>query len=167
MSHLIPCSRCMDQWDLMGSVPKGEILSCAIFICSCYYYLTFVQLQNISHYFHSPFSIFRSPTLSYDPLNPLSFYLLSSIFHSYFDSSFTYFHISCSILCSFVLFLLLSFYHLSIIPCLPFPTLTTYHSIPCDSVSHFFTFSVLHCSLYYSKSCSIKFLLILYLLPSL
>ena len=44
----------------------------------------------------------------------------------------SYFHIPCSILCSFVPFLLLSFYHLSIIPCLPFPTLTTYHSIPCD-----------------------------------
>ena len=101
--------------------------------------LTFVWLQEI---FIT--SVFWSPTSSYDLPNPLSFCFPSSILHSYFDSSFTYFCIPYSALCSFVPFLLLSFHHLSIIPCLPFPTLTTWHSIPCDSVSHF-----LH-SLYYT-----------------
>ena len=137
------------------------MLSHAIFICSCYYYLTFDSTSRYFHYFHSPSSIFQSSTSSYDLPNTLSFHLPSSNLHSYFDLSFTYFHIPYSTLCSFVLFLLLSFRHLSIIPCLPCLTLTTQHLIPCDSVS-----PLLH-SPYYSESCSIKLFPILYLLPSL
>ena len=142
----------------------GSILSHAIFICSCYHYfdLCLTSTYSITSVFHLPFSYFI--LWSSEP-----FAFPSSVFHPPFILRFliTYFHILCSVLCSFVPFLLLSFYHLSIIPCLAFPTLTTYHSIPCDSVSHLFTFSILHHSLYYSKPCSIKFFPILYLLPSL
>ena len=50
-------------------------MSRAIFICSCYYFLTFVQLQDIFHYFCSPLSVFQSSTSSYDLPNPLSFHV--------------------------------------------------------------------------------------------
>ena len=115
------------------------------------------------HYFCSLSSIFCLSIfyfILWSSEHSLSFHLPSSILCSYFNLSFTYFCIPYSALCSFVLFLLLSFHHLSIIPCLPFPTLTTQHSIPYDFVSHF-----LH-SPYYSESCSIKFLPILYLPPA-
>ena len=154
-------------WNLMGLVPKGEILSRAIFICYCFLYLTFVWLQDI--FITSVFHLPSSNLLLHPMIFQTHFVFPSSIFHSisYFNSSFTYFCIPYSTLCSFVPSLLLSFQHLSIIPCLAFPTLTTWHSIPCDSVSHLFTFSILHCLLYYYKSCSIKFFPICTYFPSL
>ena len=98
-------------------------LSCAIF----YLFLLFWPLFDFNIFSLLLSSVFclQSPTLSYNFPNPLSFCFPSSILHLYFNSSFTYFRIPYSTLCSFVPFLLLSFHHLSIIPCLPFLTLTT------------------------------------------
>ena len=86
-SHFIPYCRCTDHgisWDLMGSVPKGEILSHAIFICSCYHYS---DLCLTSTYFST--SAFCLPSsvsyLSPNLLDPLPFCLPSSISCLYFN----------------------------------------------------------------------------------
>ena len=124
--------------------------------------LTVVQLQHISLL---PFSIFclLFSYLSYDLPNPLPFHLLSSILHLYFNFS-----------------LLTSIFYLpSYVPLFCFFPSSVHYSLPslsdldnltfhplwlCESS---FTFSILHCSLYYSEPCSIKFLPILVLAPQL
>ena len=139
-------------------------LSHAIFICSHYHYFDLCFTLIYSHYFYLLSSIFYSLTLSCDLLNPLPFRLLSSVLCSYFDSSLLpfIFHLPSyvplfhflSTICS----LFLAF------PSWPWqlnnPSLVTLWVI-------FFTFSILHHSLYYSEPCSIKFFPILYLFPSL
>ena len=145
-------------------------------IVTCHFYLLLFPLFDLSFDFKI-FSLLLSSVFHLPCLyvllpmifpNTLCLSVFCLPFRSYFNSSFTYFHILYSALCSFVPFLLLFFHHLFIIPCLPFLTLSTQHLIPCDSVSHLFTFSILHCLPYHSESCSIKFLPICtYLLPQL
>ena len=155
----------------MGSHGTSWVQSLRGNTVTCHFYLFLLPLFDLCstsryfHYFHLQSSIFWSSTSSYDL--PNTHCLLSSVPHLHFNSSFAYFHLLSStsmFLCSI---LLLYFHHLSITPCLPFPTLTTQHSISCDSVGHLFTFSILYCSPYYLKSCSIKFLPIYTYFPSL
>ena len=96
-----------DQIELV--MPK---VSCAIFICSCYYCLTFVWLQHIS--------LLPSSILLHYPMIFWTFCL--SVFHLPFSICTSILHclLPSSVLCSFVPFLLFSFHHLSIIPFLPF-----------------------------------------------
>ena len=133
------------------------IISPHILCVMCHFYLFLLPLFDLCstsryfHYFHSPSFVFHLPIFYFilrSSKHTLSFHLLSSVLCSYFNSSFTYFCILYSTSCSFVPFLLSSSHHLSIIPCLPCLTLTTQHSIPCESS---FTFSVIHCSPYYSN----------------
>ena len=93
----IPCSGCMDHgisWDLMGSVPKAEILSHAIFICSCYHYFD-LCLTSTFHYSRLRSSIFLLHPMIFQTLClsvsclPFSIHtsiphLLTSIFHVYY-----------------------------------------------------------------------------------
>ena len=126
----------------MGSVPKGEILSHAIFYL--FLFPLFDLLFDFKIYSLLLSSVFHLYYLSYDL--PKTFHLPSFIFCPSIHTSFTFvFYIPS--LCSFVPFLLLSFHHLS---SLPFPTLTTQHSIPCDSVSqllHSPYYTILHITL--------------------
>ena len=141
----------------------GYSVSHAIFTCSCSHYLTFVWLQDIfiTSIFHLPSSVFWPSTPSYDLPNtlwfsvfclPISIHLLPySIFHLMF-------------LCSISIIIYPPSVHYSL-PSLSNLDNSTFHSLwLCESS---FTFSVLHRSLYYSESCSIKFFLNCTYFPSL
>ena len=170
MSCFIPYFGCIDHrisWDLMGSVPKGEILSCAIFICSCYHLFDLCLTSRYFHYFCLLSSLFWSSTLSYDLPNPLSFCL--SIFHPLFILwllncflPYSIFHLM--FLCSVSIIIFPPSIHY-FLPSLSNLDNLTFHPLwLCES---YFTSSILHHSPYYSESCSIKFFTILYLLPCL
>ena len=98
---------------------------------------------------------------------PNSLHLPSSIFCSYFLSLFAYFHIPYSVsmlLCSVSIFVTSPIVYYSL-PSLPNLNNSTFHSLWLCKSS--FTFSILHCSPYYSEYCSIKFFLICTYFPQL
>ena len=126
-------------------------------ICSCYCYFDLCSTSTYLHYFHLLIS-----NLLLHPMIFWTFVFPSSVFCSPFvlrflDSLLPYSVFYLMFFCSIFIIIFPPSVHYSL-PSLP--DLDNLTSIPCDSVSHLFTFSVLHHSLYYSESCSIKFLLI-------
>ena len=152
------CPTATDHFPILTNI---LILSCAIFICSCYQYS---DLCSTSTYFITSVFCFLLILWSSEP-----FAFLSSIFYLPFIPQFliAYFCLLsfCPMfLCSVSIIIFPPSVHCSL-PSLSNLDNLTFHPLwLCESC---FTFSILHCSPYYSEPCSINFLLILVLAPQL
>ena len=118
----------------------------------------FCSTSRYFHYFHSLLSVIQSPTLFYDPLNPLSFCFPSSVLHSYFDPSLltSIFYILSMFLCSVSIIIFLPSVHYSL-PSLP---VTIFHMYYTSSPTLSFFFPSIASLWLISFSCDIIFWLI-------
>ena len=163
---LIFTSGTSSSWTQSG-VKTSKAAKTLVGSVTCHFYLFLLPLFDLCstsryfHYFRSLSSIFCLYPVSYDL--PKTICLLSSILLFILCLLCIPYSISM-FLCSISIIIFLPSVHYSL-PSLSNLDNSTFHSLwLCESS---FIFSILHHSPYYSKSCSIKLLPILYLLPSL